>query len=132
MGGDPLVRGAVWMRTRKLSTQILTSQVTILVVTVLVGFGLFAHEEAIQLDNQYQQMALAIAQTTAGVPEIRNAMEYGGGGDVVQTISERIRKNSGARYVVVIDRDGIRHSHPNLALIGQPLQGPGSAPARHP
>jgi two-component system CitB family sensor kinase len=112
------------MRTRKLSTQILASQVTILVVTVLLGFGLFAHEEAIQLDNQYQQMALAIAQTTAGVPEIRNAMEYGGGGDVVQTISERIRQNSNARYVVVIDRDGIRHSHPNTALIGQRIEEP--------
>jgi predicted ArsR family transcriptional regulator len=43
-------------------------------------------------------------------------MEHGGGGDVVQTVAERIRRASGASYVVVIDMHGRRHSHPLPAL----------------
>jgi two-component system CitB family sensor kinase len=48
-------------------------------------------------------------------------MEYRTGGDVVQTIAERIRTASRASYVVVIDLHGIRHSHPMSALVGRPV-----------
>jgi two-component system CitB family sensor kinase len=112
------------VRKRRLSTQILVSQLTILVATVLVGFALFAQQEREHLDRQYQDRALAIAQTVAGIPVIREAMEYGDSGNVVQSTAERIRQNSGARYIVVIDLDGVRHSHPNPALIGQRVEEP--------
>jgi two-component system CitB family sensor kinase len=109
---------------RKLSTRILTSQLTILVMSMLVGFALFAHEERAKLDAQYKQRALAIAQTTAGTPEIQAAMEYGDSGDLVQYTAERMRKAAGAKYIVVLDLKAIRHSHPNPALIGKPVDEP--------
>jgi two-component system CitB family sensor kinase len=109
---------------RRLSTQILASQLTIMVAALLVGFGLFVHEERGHLDQQYRQRALAIAWTVAGIPVIREAMEYGDSGGVVQSTAERVRTQSGARYVVVIDLHGVRHSHPTLALIGQPVEEP--------
>jgi two-component system CitB family sensor kinase len=107
-----------------LSTQILVSQLTILVATVLVGFVLFAHEERGHLDRQYRERALAIAWTVAGIPAIREAMEYGDSGNLVQSTAERIRVTSGARYIVVIDLAGVRHSHPTPALIGQRIEEP--------
>ncbi|MEV0405644.1 sensor histidine kinase [Actinoallomurus sp. NPDC050550] len=106
---------------RKLSTRILTSQLSILAASMLVGFGLFAHEERAKLDDQYRQRALAIAETAAGTPEIQSAMEYGDAGDVVQSTAERMRTAAGARYIVVLDLHGIRHSHPDPALIGKPV-----------
>jgi two-component system CitB family sensor kinase len=109
---------------RKLSTRILASQLTILVASMLVGFGLFAHEERAQLDTQYKQRVLAIARTVATTPEIKGAMEYGGAGDLVESTAERIRGATHATYIVVIDRQGIRHSHPIRALIGQPVKEP--------
>ncbi|WP_289850342.1 ATP-binding protein [Actinoallomurus purpureus] len=109
---------------RKLSTRILTSQLTILAASMLVGFGLFAHEERAKLDEQYRRRALAIAQTTAGTPEIQAAMEYGGAGDLVQSTAERMRKASGAGYIVVLDLQSVRHSHPNPALVGKPVAEP--------
>jgi two-component system CitB family sensor kinase len=109
---------------RRLSTQILASQLTIMVAALLVGFGLFVHEERGHLDQQYRQRALAIAWTVAGIPVIREAMEYGDSGGVVQSTAERVRTQSGARYVVVIDLHGVRHSHPTRALIGQPVEEP--------
>jgi two-component system CitB family sensor kinase len=117
-----MVRGKV--RRRKLATQILASYLTILVLTTLLGFALTTYQERDQLDRQYQQRALAIAHTVAGIPTIGQAIEYGDGGDVVQSIAEQVHRDSGAAYVVVIDRAGIRHSHPNPALVGQNIREP--------
>src|SRR2546421_1490588 len=114
--------GAV--RKRRLSTQILVSQLTILVATVLVGFGLFAQQERAHLDREYRDRALAIAWTVAGVPLIQEAMEYGDSGNAVQSTAERMKQNSRAAYIVVIDLNGIRHSHPTPSLIGQPVEEP--------
>ncbi|MFI1168578.1 ATP-binding protein [Streptomyces sp. NPDC020801] len=109
---------------RRLSTRILANQLVILALTGLIGFVLFAFAQRAELDRSYEQRALAIARTTAAEPQIRHAMEYGGGGDVVQRVAERIRRASGASYAVVIDLHGLRHSHPIPALIGEPVAEP--------
>ncbi|MER5790467.1 sensor histidine kinase [Streptomyces sp. NPDC001980] len=108
----------------RLSARILANQLVILALTGLIGFVLFAFAQRGEIDRAYEQRALDIAQTTAADPQIRHAMEYGGGGDVVQTVAERIRKASGASYVVVLDLRGIRHSHPDPVLIGDPTGDP--------
>ncbi|MBP5898083.1 ATP-binding protein [Streptomyces scabiei] len=108
----------------RLSARILASQLAILALTGAIGFVLFAFAQRGEIDRAYEQRALDIAQTAAAEPQIRQAVEYGGGGDVVQTVAERIRKASGASYVVVIDLHGIRHSHPDPALIGEPVGDP--------
>jgi two-component system CitB family sensor kinase len=108
----------------RLSARILANQLAILALTGAIGFVLFAVAQRGEIDRAYEQRALDIAQTTAAEPEIKQAVEYGGGGDIVQRVAERIRKASGASYVVVIDLHGIRHSHPDPALIGEPVGDP--------
>ncbi|MFJ6836021.1 ATP-binding protein [Streptomyces sp. NPDC091209] len=108
----------------RLSARILANQLAILTLTGAIGFVLFAFAQRDQIDRAYEQRAVAIARTTAADPQIRRAMQYGGGGDVVQTVAERIRGASGASYVVVIDLKGIRHSHPVPGLIGEPVGDP--------
>ncbi|MEV7390033.1 MULTISPECIES: sensor histidine kinase [unclassified Streptomyces] len=108
----------------RLSARILANQLVILALTGLIGFVLFAFAQRGEIDRAYEQRALDIAQTTAADPQIRQAMQYGGGGHVVQTVAERIRKASGASYVVVLDLRGIRHSHPDPTLIGEPTGDP--------
>jgi len=39
-------------------------------------------------------------------------------------LGERVRHDSAASYVVIVDRSGVRYSHPNPALIGQRLEEP--------
>ncbi|GGU60782.1 histidine kinase [Streptomyces albospinus] len=111
-------------RRRKLSTRILVGQLVILGVTSAIGFVLLAFAQRAQLDRQYEHRALSIAHTTAAEPQIQQAMEYGGGGDIVQTVAERIRQASNASYVVVIDTHGIRHSHPHPDLVGRQVDEP--------
>jgi len=111
---------------RRLSSQIFVGQVAILVATILVGFALFAREESAQLDLQYEQRALAIAQSASAVSEIRECLTPGAKpcGNLVQQIASGIQHNTGASYVVVIDMNRVRHSHPNPALIGQKVSEP--------
>ncbi|MDX3746482.1 sensor histidine kinase [Streptomyces sp. AK08-02] len=108
----------------RLSARILASQLVILALTGAIGFVLFAFAQRAEIDRAYEQRALDIAQTTAADPQIRQAMARGGGHGIVQTVAERIRKASGASYVVVIDLHGIRHSHPDPALIGEGVGDP--------
>ncbi|MFJ8361085.1 ATP-binding protein [Streptomyces sp. NPDC093984] len=108
----------------KLSARILANQLFILGLTGVIGFVLFAFAQRGELDRSYEQRALAIARTTAAEPQIRQAMADGTDDGVVQTIAERVRKASGASYVVVLDLRGIRHSHPMPQLIGEPVNEP--------
>lgn len=111
---------------RRLSSQILASQIAILVAVVLGGFTLFGTQQRAQLDLQYEQRAASIAQTVAGIPEVGACLETEGGacGDSIQQIATRVQNETGASYVVVIDMNRVRHSHPIPALIGQQVSEP--------
>ncbi|WP_243639809.1 PAS domain-containing protein, partial [Streptacidiphilus pinicola] len=103
------------------------AQLVILVVTGAIGFTLLGLAQRAELDRAFEERAVAIASTAAAEPQIRQAMEQGAPavpGGVVQTVAERVRAASGASYVVVIDLNRIRHSHPDAALIGQQVAEP--------
>jgi two-component system CitB family sensor kinase len=102
---------------------LLAGQIVVLLIATAVGVALWAHALRDQLDRQYQQRALAVAAATAAMPQIVAALEHRDPGGV-QTLAEAIRRRSHASYVVVIDRTGVRYSHPNLALIGEPVEEP--------
>ena len=118
--------GTVRFRMRRLSSQIFVAQLAILAVTVAVGFGLFAHAEADHLNSQYESRAASIAETVAGVPEIRSCLaeERTGCAASVQGFATETMKQTGASYVVVIDMNRVRHSHPDPAQIGQQVEEP--------
>jgi two-component system CitB family sensor kinase len=111
-------------RVRRLSSQIFAAQLAILAVTVLIGFLLFVHEERIQLDRQYEQRAAAIAQTVAGVPSIGRCLTGGDCPLSVQQTTQRLQRETSAAYIVVIDMNRVRHSHPDPALIGAQVSEP--------
>jgi two-component system CitB family sensor kinase len=111
---------------RKLSTQIFVAQLAILVATILIGFVLFAHQERSQLDHQYEERAASIAQVVAGIPRIVECLDGQSGpcDGTVQQIASRTQRATGAAYVVVIDMNRVRHSHPMPRLIGKKVDEP--------
>ncbi len=117
---------AVPSRIRKLSSQIFVAQLAILIATMAVGFVLFAWAQRNHLDAQYQARAAAIAETVAAVPAIRGCMASEGPGCAVtiQNLATATEQQTGASYVVLIDLNRVRHSHPNPALIGQQVSEP--------
>src|SRR5690349_6188866 len=72
-----------------------------------------------QIDEQYQQRALAIAYAVAATPDIVEAMDDPDPPKIIQPIAEAIRRSVGADFVVVANKDGIRYSHPNPENIGK-------------
>ncbi len=115
----------MWRRG-KLSNRILASVVAILVSTTVVGFGLDAASRRAELEHEYQDRAMAIAQTFAATPSIREGLFRHDPADrrLIQELAQKVRRETGASYIVVIDRHGVRYSHPDPALIGRRIAEP--------
>ena len=113
-------------RVRKLSSQIFLAQLVILIVTMTLAFLLFAQTARDHLDHEYQTRAAAIAKTFAENPTIRECIPSGAADcpQQVQQLALSTAKSTGAAYVVVIDMNRIRHSHPDPALIGKKVGEP--------
>lgn len=113
-------------RIRKLSSQIFLAQLVILVVSLAVGFVLFAQTARDHLDHDYQTRAAAIAQTFAQIPTIRECMSTQAPGCAAQEqdLAAGTSVRTGASYVVLIDMNRVRHSHPNPQLIGGKVSEP--------
>lgn len=115
---------SVHRRGTRLYTRILVSQLAVLVVAIGLGFGLFARLMRSNVYSNYEHDALTVAEAAAAEPAIRQAMAAGDPNHTVAALAEQLRRAVGASYVVVLDRRGIRHSHPDAALIGQPVSEP--------
>jgi len=106
-------------RRPPLSTQIVLLQLAIILLTVGAGLAVSIYQARNTLDKQTGRESLMIAQTVASIPAIRRAFATPKPWTSIDPIAERIRKMTGAAFVVVANNDGIRYSHPNPALIGK-------------
>ncbi|NKQ56597.1 sensor histidine kinase [Amycolatopsis sp. K13G38] len=114
-------------RSRPLASQILMGVLGILLATVSAGALLYVKLTGETLDAQYEQRALGIANAVAQMEPIREALPARDPGHVVQSTAEQVRLATGAAYVVVTDRTGLRYSHTNVDLIGRRLEEPVAA-----
>jgi two-component system CitB family sensor kinase len=105
---------------RKVFSQVLLMQLAIAAGVAVLATGLFLAPLGHQLDDQAMRRALAIAATTAENPQVvKDLLTTRPTVDgPVQREAERIRKATGAEYVVVMDRHGIRWSHSNPRRVG--------------
>ncbi|MCU1656784.1 MAG: hypothetical protein JWO57_1440 [Pseudonocardiales bacterium] len=109
-------------RQRTLASQILLGVLAILVVTMSIGVALVVRNSRNTFDRQYEQRALAVASAVAQMPQIRAELQDGDPTHLIRGLAADIARATGASYVVVADRDGVRYSHPNPALIGLRLE----------
>ncbi|WP_052489167.1 sensor histidine kinase [Streptomyces sp. 150FB] len=105
---------------QRVFSQVLLMQLAIAAGVTVLATGLFLAPLSDQLDDEATHRALAIAETTAS-PEVAAALlgSRPGIGGPVQAEAERIRTATGAEYVVVMDRRGVRWSHTDTAQIGR-------------
>ncbi|MCJ1681121.1 sensor histidine kinase [Streptomyces sp. APSN-46.1] len=113
---------------RRAVSQILLTQLAIAAGVAVLATGLFLAPLSAQLDDQAMRRALAIAQSAAADPALaadlltEDSADGGPSADSpVQSSAERVRRATGAEYVVVMDLNGIRHSHPSVGRIGLPV-----------
>lgn len=106
-------------RARPLATQVLLLQIAIVLVCVVAGTALSFSIVTDRIDREYEQRSLAIGHAVADTPDVIEAFALSDPSKVIQPIAEAIRLSTGASFVVVANKDGIRYSHPNPARIGE-------------
>jgi two-component system CitB family sensor kinase len=109
------------LRHTPFARQALALQTVVLVVVVGVGFALVGWLFDGELTDQYGTRALAVAQTLAADPEIAAAAAADDPRHVLPGRAEAVRSASGALFVVVTNRSGIRLAHPIADRIGEPV-----------
>ena len=98
------------MKTRlPLAYQILVFQVSIILLSALLGAGAAVWQARQELDRQYEQRSLAIAESVAANGEIKQAVRAGDRNGIVQAAAESVRRSTGATFVVVADQQGLLH-----------------------
>ncbi|WP_031165755.1 ATP-binding protein [Streptomyces durhamensis] len=106
---------------RRVFSQVLLMQVAIAAGVAVLATGLFLAPLSKQLDQEAERRALAIAQTTAQDPQIAEGVltTPPTSDGPVQREAERIRRATHAEYIVVLDRNWVRWSHPTTSQIGK-------------
>ncbi|WP_232732273.1 ATP-binding protein [Bacillus sp. mrc49] len=103
----------------------LLTQMTLLIIfvvfisTLLVSILFSSLLEDI-VENYVGKQAMTVAKLAAQNPKIIQGFKEDHPSDVIQPESERIRHTTGADYVTIANRKGLRYSHPNPEYIGQP------------
>lgn len=114
----------------RLRTQVLLLQLVVIAVSLAVGFGWVVVGADDRIRDEYAQRALAIAQSVASDTEVRTGVAATTGTNLdpaalaagpVQTQANAVRERTGALFVVIANRQGIRLAHPEDAELGKPL-----------
>jgi two-component system, CitB family, sensor kinase len=103
-------------------------QVMLLVGVLLAGMLLaqgayLNHRKGEIVSQQMGERALAVALSVASIPELIAAFDDPDPSATIQPIAERIRRETGARYVVVGNTDSLRYSHPLPERLGKRMVG---------
>lgn len=112
-----------------LQTQVFLLVITVLMVAaVLIGFIVRGTVKR-ALIAETGERTLSIAKTVARHSVIGEHLGKANGADFIQPVAESIRIATKAEFVVAIDNDGVRYSHPVPERIGQHVVGGDEAPA---
>ncbi|MGB3442210.1 MAG: hypothetical protein WBA97_25975 [Actinophytocola sp.] len=107
----------------RLARRPLVLQVVIAGVLVSAG-GVFAYlDVADRAEDSAREEAVSVALTIADSPAIVDAVAAYEPSVVLQPFAERVRRDTGADLVTIMDTDGRRHTHPNPARIGEEFHG---------
>ena len=110
-------------RTWSLARQLFALQVIIIAVVVLAGGGA-AYLQARQSSQASASVrVLAVARSVAASPLVRSSLSEPDPSAVLQPYAEKVRRDTGTDFVVVMTTNGIRYSHPKPELIGNRFSG---------
>jgi two-component system CitB family sensor kinase len=110
-----------WLRGRRpgsVARQILMLQLLVVLIVVLSALALAYLDARADQRRQAGEAALAVATTTADSPQILAALATPDPSVQLQPWAERIRRDTGTDFVVVMSPDGVRYTHPDPKQIG--------------
>ncbi|KZM58881.1 sensor histidine kinase [Geobacillus stearothermophilus] len=107
----------------KLQTRLMMIICSLLLFVIVFLTFLFQHMFAETIKQQIGMRALNVAETVASTPLVRESFRDPDPSVRLQPFAEYIRRKTGAEYVVIGNRQGIRYAHPLPDRIGKPMVG---------
>ena len=124
-----LMRGRASRREASVARQILVLQVLVVLVLVVAALSLAAYDARRDARAAATDRAVAVAQSVADSPTVVGAIDDSDPAATLQPFAEQVRRDTDVDFVVVMDLDRTRFTHPDPARIGEPFVGDlGGAP----
>jgi len=106
---------------RRLFTQTLAIQFVIIALVLAVAAIAFARQIHTSIEEQYGLRSLAVAESVAAMPIVRDNVADPNSSSLLQPVAEAVRLATDVSFVVIADAEGIRRTHPSPDRIGQVL-----------
>ncbi|OLS34329.1 sensor histidine kinase [Bacillus sp. MRMR6] len=106
------------LQTKIISINILNT-IIIIFVFVVISLVIEYKEVEKQMGNQALQLAIAISS----MPSVTSSLEAEDPSKLLQPLINKIRRETGAEFIVIGDKEGIRYAHPDDTKIGLPMVG---------
>lgn len=110
-------------------TRIAVTVWIIVIISVIVASFIMIHRMTQTYEQELGKRVMAIGQSLAQSPTIRAGLKTQSGWRIIQPIAERVRLATDVEYVVVLNMDKIRYSHPLEDRIGTQFEGGDEGPA---
>ncbi|MGW9043760.1 SpoIIE family protein phosphatase [Streptomyces lydicus] len=111
------------LRMRTVAGQVFLLQVAIVVVLVAAAMAALVLQSRSDSEREARHRSLAVAQSFADAPGIQAALRSPDPTAVLQPRAEAARKSTGVDFIVVMNTQGIRYTHPMKDRIGKKFVG---------
>ncbi|MFE9172219.1 SpoIIE family protein phosphatase [Streptomyces kebangsaanensis] len=116
-------RSLVGKSPRSVAGQVFVLQVALVVLLVASAVLALMLQSQRDTNAEAKRRSLAVAQTFAHSPGIRTALRAPAPSEVLQPLTEAGRTSAGVDFIVVMDTQGIRYTHPLPDRIGKRFVG---------
>jgi len=113
----------------KLGTKIALLSFALVFIAVAIGTVIEVHRISVLMENERGKRTMAIARTLAQMTAIQENVGKPGGEKIIQPIAEKTRLSTGVEYIVILDMEATRYSHPVEDRIGGEFTGTDLGPA---
>ncbi|MEE1785501.1 SpoIIE family protein phosphatase [Streptomyces sp. SP17BM10] len=117
------VRRAWPVNLRSVAGQVFVLQILVVLLLVVAAGVALVVQSRNDATNEARNRSVAVAQTFAHSPGIVEALRSPDPTAILQPRAQAARVASGVDFIVVLNNDGIRYTHPNPARIGQKFIG---------
>ncbi len=93
--------------------------ITLVLLLVMSSFAVITINRSF---TETINQAMFLARTIGAIPEVVNAFNQPNPSQAIQPLTEKLRNQAKAEFIVVANKQLIRYSHPNPSLIGKKLQ----------
>ncbi|MBW5485720.1 SpoIIE family protein phosphatase/ATP-binding protein [Streptomyces bambusae] len=115
--------GLTAKRPRSVAGQVLVLQVAIVMLLAAAAVFALVLQSRSDVDREARGRSVAVAQTFAQSLGLEEALKSPDPSRILQPLTEQMRRDAGVDFIVVMDTNGIRYTHPQPDRIGKRFVG---------